>query len=430
MTKKKAIEFARKVENSTNELLNDALLDEEYTDVDISYDDIASNSVKERMGKIPWLTAIFLIFILSITMVYMFLNSNPQTIFTMAIDKFFDSVSGSITDNAYNISKGKVNVNLDLSNDGEYKDLFSDISMNDYSFDYVIDNSNNLSYIKFFLDSDETKEKGYYYGDKKNAYIYFDKIYDKYIKLDVMKPVKGFKSSDVKTALSGLNQAFDKITTSEKIFGNRTGIDLGIKTLKVYEAKLVIDDKNYESVADNFINTLTANQEFVRAVSKIGNKSSSELNDFFNEWSLNLKQFFKDNKVTTIKMFIDRKSNKFIKATVDGKIIKFSLDKKDSYYEFDYNNSKEDIKFNGSIQVKKASKKTNDINLIFNYNHKGSTTLGNIDVDYSNSKADSFPKVDIKDYINESDIDNQELASVYTSLFSKPNYRWISHFVK
>lgn len=360
----------------------------------------------------------------------MFLNSNPQTIFTMAVDKFFESASGHITDNAYSISKGTVDVKLDLSNDGKYKDLFNEISSNDYSFDYVIDNSNNLSYIKFLLDYDGVKEKGYYYGNRKNAYIFFKDVYDKYIKLDELKPVKGAKGSDIKTVLSGFNQAFDKITTSEKIYGKRTSIDLGIKTLKVYEAKLIIDEKNYESVADSFVNTLRANNEFVQAMARISNKSSDELNQLFDTWSLNLKQFFKENEVTTIKLFIDRKSNTFVKATMDGKLVNFSLNKKDTYYEFDLSDFNEEIKFNGSIQMKKVSKKESNINLIFNLNHKGETTLGNIDINYSNGKASSFPKVDVKNYVNESELDAMEKVAIYANLFSKPNYKWISYLVK
>ena len=430
MNKKNLEKFAREVEDSTNETLNDSLLDEDYNSVDIDYNDIASNSTKERMGKVPWLVAIFLVFILSITLVYMFLNNNPQTIFTMAIDKFFESASSKITDNAYSISKGKVDIKLDLNNDGDYKELFSEISKNDYSFDYVIDNSNNLSFIKFLLNFDGTKGNGYYYGDKSDAYIYFNNIYDKYIKLDVMRPVKSSKGSDIKIILSGLNQAFDKITTSEKVFGNRTGIDLGIKTLKVYEAKLIIDDKNYEIVSDNFVNSLKSNNEFVQAISNIGNKTFEEVNELLDRLALNLKQFFKENESTTIKLFIDRKSNKFIKATIDGKIMDFSLNKNDPYYEFNYNNSKSDVKFSGSIQFKKIDKKTKDINLIIKYNHGGATTLGNIDASYSNGKADFFPRVDVKNYVNESDFTDAEIASIYTNLTSKPNYKWISYFVK
>lgn len=429
MNKKSLEKFTRKVESDTNDILRDSLADEEYIKPDIEYSDIASNSTRDRIKKLPWLVAIFLVFIISITLVYMFLNNNPQTIFTMAIDKFFNGVSSSISDNAYSISKGKVLVKLDLSNDGKYKDLFNEISKNDYSFDYVFDVSNKLSYVKFFLDYDEFREKGYYYGTNKYSYIYFNDIYDKYVRLDEFKPIRLIKNSDIKIILNGINQAFDKITTSEKIVGNRIGIDLGIKTLKVYEATLVIDEKNYGMVADSLINSFKSNSEFIGTMTRNSNKSSDEINKILDKLSLDIKKFFKENEKIAIKLFIDRKSNRFVKATVDGKFVSFSLKEKDSYYEFEFINSKEDVKFDGSIQYKEIDKKTNNVNLIFKLSKDGENTMGNIDVNFSFGKASSFPKVNVKDYVNESGLSDDEKNSIYESLLSKPNYKWV-YFIK
>ena len=430
MNKKSLENFVRKVEDNTNEALLDSLADEEYVKPDIKYNDIASNSAQDVMKKVPWLLVIFLVLIFSIILVNKFLNSNPQTIFTMAIDKFFDSVTENLSDNPYTISKGKVDVSLDLSNDGKYKDLFSDISKNDYTFDYVFDISNKLSFIKFFLDCDGDLEKGYYYSGNGHSYVYFDGIYDKYIKLDELKPIRGVRNSDIKIILNGVNQAVDKVTTSEKIIGSRTGIDLGTKTLKVYEATLVIDEKNYDTVVNNFVNSFRSNNEFIQIISKISSKSSEDVNKLFDKLATNIKQFLRENGTTNIKLFIDRSNNKFVEMNLTGSRVSFSLKEKDSYYEFDFSDSKDDIKFSGSIQYKEVNKKTNNVNLIFKFAKSGENTLGNIDIVFSNIKANSFPKVNIKNYVNESDLSDEEKAAIYVRLLSKPNYKWGNYFIK
>ena len=109
--KKNVEEFVKKVEKNSNDILEDTLLDKEASLEDtrgFSYDDIVKISAKDKMSKLPWLTAIFLIFIISLTLGYMFFRYNPQTLFISVTDKFFTFITDRISENSYDITKGKL----------------------------------------------------------------------------------------------------------------------------------------------------------------------------------------------------------------------------------------------------------------------------------------------------------------------------------
>lgn len=74
--KNKLKEFVEKVENNTNDALEDSLMDEDAKEenFDVDYTDIVKNSAKAKMSKLPWLVAIFLILIITIMLGFMFLE--------------------------------------------------------------------------------------------------------------------------------------------------------------------------------------------------------------------------------------------------------------------------------------------------------------------------------------------------------------------
>ena len=69
-TENKIKEFVKRVEDRTNDALDDSLLDEDAKTekFDVDYTDIVKNSTKAKISKLPWLIAIFLILIISITL--------------------------------------------------------------------------------------------------------------------------------------------------------------------------------------------------------------------------------------------------------------------------------------------------------------------------------------------------------------------------
>ena len=138
MNKKELDKFEKNIEKSVNS---------EMPNKKNNYD-ISKNTTKDQMSKIPWLISFFLIVVISIVACSKFLNSNPQTIFTVAIDKLFSSMADNIDDNAYTISKGKINIKYDIKGS---KEIYQEISKNDFDIDYVYDSSNNKSFYKIIL---------------------------------------------------------------------------------------------------------------------------------------------------------------------------------------------------------------------------------------------------------------------------------------
>lgn len=426
MNKKDLDNFEKKIENSINN--EDTLLDSEAVEVDVSDFDLSSNSVKEKMSKLPWLVAFFLIVIISIITCAMFLNSNPQTIFTMAIDKFFSSITDNISDNAYDISKGNIKFDFNISSNDENSDLFNDLSKNNFDIDYRIDNSNDNSYFKI-INNYEGKESLNLnlYNDKKSMYIYYNDIYDKYIKYEKNKSYKFIKNSDIKVILNGLNQAFDKVATSEKISGSKSNLDYDIKTLKVYESRLVIDKNNYKRVADTFINSLKSNEVFISSLSSIFNISSSDVKKKLDNVCVRLKEFLKESG--EVKLYTNRKTNDFIKGIFTYKNGSFEIVNNNEGIIFNINDVNDNIKLDGNIKVVSKSS-GHDISLNVNMSDNGKNYNGNFNISYTNKKASSFGKVNIKNYVKESDLNEIEKLELYSKLLEKPSLKVMTKFMK
>ena len=426
MNKKDLDNFEKKIENSINN--EDTLLDSEAVEVDVSDYDLSSNSVKEKMSKLPWLVAFFLIVIISIITCAMFLNSNPQTIFTMAIDKFFSSITDNISDNAYDISKGNIKFDFNISSNDENSDLFNDLSKNNFDIDYRIDNSNDKSYFKI-INNYEGKESLNLnlYNDKKSMYIYYNNINDKYIKYEKNKSYKFIKNSDIKVILNGLNQAFDKVATSEKISGSKSSLDYDIKTLKVYESRLVIDKNNYKRVADTFINSLKSNEVFISSLSSIFNISSSDVKKKLDNVCVRLKEFLKESG--EVKLYTNRKTNDFIKGIFTYKNGSFEIVNNNEDIIFNLNDVNDNIKLDGNIKVVSKSS-GHDISLNVNMSDNGKIYNGNFNISYTNKKASSFGKVNIKNYVKESDLNEIEKLELYSKLLEKPSLKVMTKFMK
>lgn len=412
-------EFEKKIEDNTNEILEDTLLDEDAPFEDtraIKYEDIIQNTTKEKISKVPWIAAIFIIVIISITFGYMFLNSNPQTIFTMTIDNLFNNLSKNISDDSYDISKGNFKINLDLKGN----ELLEDVSNLSIDADYAIDRTNNLSKVKA-----KTKYNGEnlinfdVYNDSKNTYIYSKDIYDTYLKIDNVYNM--FSQSDMKNVLNGINQAIDKVATSEKIIGQKTSYDDGEKSVDAYESKLIIDEKNYERIAETFINCLKSNDEFVISMSNLLGVKTDEVIKRLDDYLPNLKSLLKDNK-TEIILYTNRKTNEFIKGEIKNNNFYIEYNQDKSSFIISHDNQK----LTGNVNLEKNKNKYN-LTLNFEFENGNDKINGNIDITFTNKKSSSFGNVNVGDAKDINDLSDIEKLSIYSKLFTNTN---LSKFLK
>ena len=362
----------------------------------------------------------------------MFLNSNPQTMFTMAIDKFFSSITDNMNENAYSVSKGNAKIKFEVGSNDENSVIFNELSKNSFDINYRIDNSNDRSYFKINTTYDNNKSLSVdLYNDKKNIYVYYNDIFDKYIRYEKNKSYNFINVNDYKSLLNGLNQAFDKVATSEKISGTKSNLDYGIKTLKVYESKLIIDDNNYERVSDTFINSLKSNEEFISSLSNILNISSSDTKRKLDKVCKLLKKNFKQSEVFEVKLYTDRRSNEFIKGIFSSKLGSFELLNKDDSYIFNLDDVEDNTKIDGSLKLVSNNKKTNyDIDFSINISSDENRYNGKFNITFTNNKASSFGKINLKDYVKESDLSEIEKLELYSKLLENPSLKGIVHFLK
>ncbi len=398
MDKKKLDEFVKKVEDNSNEILEDSLLDKEASMEDtrgFTYDDIVKISTRDKMSKLPWLIAIFLILTISLIVGYMFFRYNPQTIFTNTVDNFFSFITSNNFDNSYDITKGNIKIVMD---DGT--------SLN---ASYTLDNANGLS--KYVLDGSGGKVT--LYNDGKNLYFQSKDVYDGFLKFSSNTNIDNIKFSDMKIILNGVNQAFDKVTTTEKIMGGKTNYDLGNKTIKVYESKLVIDSKNYKRVAETFISSLKSNEEFVATLSKMFNLKDVKGN--IDKFSLSLSDYLKDNSDIEFKIYTDRFNNNFLRGEIKSKDSLIVIIKNGDS-DVSVNIDSPDLKGNFDLKSNSKREKTSlSFDLSGEINKKG-------DVVITSKKADSFGKMKMDDVLDVSNLPVQDASEINTKIIQNPYF--------
>lgn len=401
MNKKNIDDFVKKVEDNSNEILEDTLLDKEASMEDtrgFSYDDIVKITTKDKMSKLPWLTAIFLILIISLTVGYMFFRYNPQTLFTSTTDKFFTYITDKISDNSYDITKGKIYI--DYSNENEKFTL---------NAKYTLDIANGLS--RLIIDEKENKID--VYSDGKNYFVLDKNIYDSYLKFSSSSTLDKIKLNDIKIILNGINQAIDKVSTSEKITGGKTTYDLGNKTIRVYESKLIID-KKYERATDTFINSLKSNEEFVNALSKILDKNSKiELDNL----STKIKDNLKENALE-IKIYTDMSNNEFIKSEIsssDRRIIITKDDKDSINIIFDTD------KLKGNLDINCKDKYELKFDL---------SNYGKGEISLTSNKANSFGKINIEKSTDYNTLTAEEKEIINSKALEKPYVQKVQKWFK
>lgn len=401
MDKKKLDDFVKKVEDNTNDVLEDSLLDKEASLEDTrcySYKDIVKISNKDRISKLPWLIAIALILTISLAFGYMFFRGNPQTIFIKTVDDFFGFLNSNISDETYDISKSNIMVNMDVSGFG------TNLGKIDMDTTYILDRANGYSRLKVLNKENDSSMD--IYSDSKSIYIKPD-VYDGYIKYDDSGSKNFVKIADVKSLFNGINQAFDKVAADEKIDGQKVNYDLGNKTIKVYQSSLVIDDKNYDRVSDTFINTLKSNEGFVSSLGNITLKNSEDVKGSLDSFLVKFKDYLKSSEKTVIKLYTDRNNNSFLK----GELIT-----KDGTVSFIRNDDSFTVSTDSSIVKGDMSIKIDNGKCDIDISFDGIFKLDG-KVSISSKKISSFGKFKMDKIIDEKDLSDEEKINIFSKMF-------------
>lgn len=426
-TKNKIKEFVKKVEDRTNDALEDSLMDEDAKteNYNIDYTDIVKNSTKAKMSKLPWLIAIFLILVIAIILCLMFFSNNPKTLFTQTIDGLFDYLESNVNENVYDITDGNVSLDYTIKSNDENADLYDELSRVSYSADYVKDNAGGMSFIDLKTTYDGADfVNANLYGDGSSTYIYVPTISENYIKLRDNKLSYFVNGNDVKKVLAGFNQAIDTVIADEKIYGDKENIDVDGEVIKGYRTRLVIDSKNRDRVAENLINTLKANDEFISVLAKMKGVSASDIRSSLDNHLSDLKSELARHNKLEISLYVNNKTKEFIKAEAVSELGNISLtcegDNKYSYIiskksdgtlatgEFAFTVNKNKTKYTYNLYYKK----TKDDEVL---------TESNFDLKYTSKQASNFDRVDVSNSIDLNNMSDIEKIGIYTKIMADPN---------
>lgn len=426
-TKNKIKEFVKKVEDRTNDALEDSLMDEDAKteNYNIDYTDIVRNSTKAKMSKLPWLIAIFLILVIAIILCLMFFSNNPKTLFTQTIDGLFDYLESNVNENVYDITDGNVSLDYTIKSNDENADLYDELSKVSFSADYVKDNAGGMSFIDLKTTYDGVDfVNANLYGDGSSTYIYVPTISENYIKLRDNKLSYFVNGNDVKKVLAGFNQAIDTVIADEKIYGDKENIDVDGEVIKSYRTRFVIDSKNRDRVAENFINTLKANDEFMGILAKMKGVSASDIRSSLDNHLSDLKGELARHNKLEISLYVDNKTKAFIKAEAVSELGNISLtsegDNKYSYIisktsdgtlatgEFAFTVNKNKTKYTYNLYYKK----TKDDEVL---------TESNFDLKYTSKQASNFDRVDVSNSIDLNNMSDIEKIGIYTKIMADPN---------
>ena len=423
-TENKIKEFVKRVEDRTNDALEDSLMDEDAKgeNFDVNYTDIVHNSAKAKMSKLPWLISIFLILVIAIMFCLSFFSSNPKTLFTQTVDGLFDYLEENINDNVYDIMDGNINLDYTIKASGENSDIFNELSKVDFDADYIKDNAGGQSYIDLNTTYDgEEFVKATIYGDGDSTYVYSPSVSDKYIKLDGNRLSYLMNGSDIKVISNGLNQAIDKVIAGEKIYGSKENLDIYGEVIKSYKVKLVINNKNRNRVAETFINTLKANEELVSVLAKMKGVDNKDIRNSLDNYLSKIKKDLKEREKLEIAFYVDNRTKEFIKAEALSKFGNVSVTKKDDN-KFTYIISVTD---EGTLTTGEFAFTVNDNKTKYTYNlyykktkDEKILTESNFDLKYTSKQADSFEKVDVSDNISWSSVNDLEKLEIYTKIMS------------
>lgn len=425
--KEKLKEFVKRVEDRTNDVLDDSLMDDDANseNINVDYTDIVKNSAKAKISKLPWLIAIFLIFIIAIILGFMFFSNNPKTLFTQTVDGLFAYLEENVNDNVYDITDGNISLDSNIKSTDENSELYNNLSKVSFSADYVKDSASDKNYIdlKTTYDGDDFVSAKVY-GDGDNTYIYSPIVSDNYFRLSSNKLSYFTDGNDIKIILKGVNQAIDKVIADEKVYGSKENLDVDGEVIRSYRTKFVIDKNNRNRVLETFINTLKANDEFVSVLANMKMVKNTDIRKSLDNYMSKLEDKLKLCNKLEISLYINDKTNEFIKAEALSELGNISFDRKEeNKFIYTISNKNDGTLSNGEFVFNVNDNKTKYTYNLYYKQTKNNKVLfeSNIDLKYTSKKADNFADVDVSNSVDIDKVGELEKLAIYTKIMATPN---------
>jgi len=188
---------------------------------------------------------------------------------------------------------GALDFDLDFENQ-EYQKIANIINDINLQYSQSIDLNNNYSTVGFYTKYKDKKLlniKGILELDKQTGYIYFDDLYDKYLKTDLKTTTdtnideENVENINTNTIIDSIYKAFEKAIKKDDFKREQTTININGEKTKVYCNSLIIDHNNYQRIMTTITKELLNNKEFIKEMNKINenNDTEKQLNETLTE---------------------------------------------------------------------------------------------------------------------------------------------------
>lgn len=230
------------------------------------------NAKKPKKTKLIIGVAICLLIIIAVVVSYFCIFNKPQYVFDRTIDKLFTEKTEEVNSLKFN-SDLKISVDTD---DEDIKSSFDELRKCNLKMGLQMDMTTKKEIFDLGLEYDKQAvvDARWYYNNGE-VYAYLDKIFDKYIEIELSEEEKKNIADIFETAVTSKkqNETVNKILKEEiktqiKKEGNfkkeSDQITIGEKSKKVTKYTLELSQKNLRNIISNLCVNLAKNEEFLK----------------------------------------------------------------------------------------------------------------------------------------------------------------------
>ncbi|MGN1370756.1 MAG: hypothetical protein ACI4XM_00540 [Candidatus Coprovivens sp.] len=324
-----------------------------------------SKLFSKNVGPIVAVSIVLVLIIAAI--IFLGVSASPKNVFKGSINKVFKEAENAIDlydeySKAYDIQKNAILVNFDAELETNVKELEDKIGFNANGLSFGAKLGFDLKNEALSLDAEVKGEKEKLDATlqiiKEKLYVessLFDKVL--YINEDLnidFESIKEeieeaeeefqFEPEDYKYVVKTLKNALNKSLSSEDMKKDKDEFSVGDKTIKVTKYSYVLDKKATRKLAENVIDYLLDDKDFVKKVAEITGMEKSEIKDELKDAKDELKDIdFEDEisiNIYTKGLFnsavgfgIEYDGKEYLTYVVDGKNAKFILDNHSDGYD-------------------------------------------------------------------------------------------------
>lgn len=322
---------------------------------------IGENEKNKKDKKI--FIGVFILIVLAIVgvLTYVAMMATPKKVFTTSIDQVFKTINKNSKEEIKTIN-GEMGLQIEVNTkeDNEILDMIKDINLKlNYGFDYE-NKKMNIGLDTTYQNKDLIKAS--LYTKEENAYVYLDKVYDKYIQVPMEGVTEIFNNQnnvkDYQTILNEVKKALNNSLKDKYFSSENTKISIKGKDINVTKNILNLNEENQKSLYKDITNYLN-NETFINSVANITQEDKDSIKESLENEEFDVIDDF------TISIYTKKMTKEFVGIEIKDSSSTLSVFKEDKEtYTYSFVNEE---KIDGTIKIQE------------NNNHYTITFMCNVD---------------------------------------------------